>query len=177
MLSKPTCELAHILKSYGEDYRRSHSLPGSHLKIMRDIETCRTSALGGHLEKCSDCDHERPCYNSCRNRHCPKCQTLTKERWLEARKAELLPVDYFHNVFTLPHELNPLALRNKKAVYDILFRAVSQTLLQFGKDPRSKLCGRAGFIAILHTWDQKLNDHFHLHCVIPAGVLSFDSKK
>jgi hypothetical protein len=132
--------------------------------------------LGGHLEQCDACGFERPAYNSCRNRHCPKCQALAKARWLDERKAELLPVGYFHDVFTLPHELNPISLTNKRAIYNILFRSVSETLLEFGKDPRHRLGGKPGFIAILHTWDQTLMDHIHLHCLIPAGALSFDGK-
>jgi hypothetical protein len=114
---------------------------------------------------------------SCRNRHCPKCQALTKARWLQARKAELLPATYFHNVFTLPHEINPIALCNKKVVFGILFKSVSQTILQFGKNPKNGLGGKLGFIAILHTWDQTLMDHFHLHVVIPGGALSFDNDR
>jgi hypothetical protein len=141
---------------------------------MQSIEVCRTSYLGGHVEKCSSCGFKQYAYNSCRNRHCPKCQSLTKAQWLEDRKSELLPVGYFHTVFTLPHELNPLALRNKKTVYDILFKAVSETLLTFGMN---NLGGRVGFLCILHTWDQVLMDHFHLHCVVPAGALSFDKRR
>jgi hypothetical protein len=147
-------------------------MPLSHLKVMHDIMACRTACLGGHLEKCDTCSTERNAYNSCRNRHCPKCQALTKARWLEARKAELLPVLYFHTVFTLPHELNPIALCNKRVVFNLLFKSVSETLLTFGKNPENGLGGKLGFTAILHTWDQKLLDHLHLHCVVPAGVLS-----
>ena len=167
-------EVADIFRQYGEAYRLKHGLPASHLKVMHDIEVCRTSYLGGHIEQCDSCGFERNAYNSCRNRHCPKCQALTKARWLEARKAELLPVVYFHNVFTLPHELNPIALCNKKVIFDILFKSVSETLLQFGRNPKNGLGGKLGFIAILHTWDQTLMDHFHLHCVIPSGCLSLD---
>jgi predicted Zn-ribbon and HTH transcriptional regulator len=144
---------------------------------MRALEACRTPALGGHLERCGSCGFERQAYNSCRNRHCPKCQSLAKERWLKARSAELLPVGYFHVVFTLPHELNPLILRNKALGLKLLFDAVSQTLLQFGRDPRNGLGGKIGFLAVLHTWDQKLSDHFHLHCLIPAGALSPDGQR
>lgn len=164
-------ELADIFRAYGELYRKAHPLPRSHLKVMRAIESCRTAALGGHLEQCDTCGYQQPAYNSCRNRHCPKCGALAKAQWLEDRKADLLPVGYFHLVFTLPHELNPLALSNKKALCDILFKAVSQTLLEFG---RTHLDGLLGFICVLHTWDQTLRDHFHLHCLIPAGALSFD---
>ena len=174
--AKACYEVADIFRECGEQYKRSHSLPLSHLKVMHAIEVCRTAYLGGHVERCDRCGFERIAYNSCRNRHCPKCQALTKAQWLEKHKAELLPVGYFHNVFTIPHELNQIALCNKTVVYDILFKSVAQTLQEFGSDPRHKLSGKIGFTAILHTWDQKLLDHIHLHCVIPAGVLSFDSR-
>ncbi len=174
---RPRWELADVLRLHGEDFRRSRSLPPVHARIMRDITACRTPALGGHLERCDHCGFERHAYNSCRNRHCPKCQALAKARWLEARTAELLPVPYFHAVFTLPHELNPLILRNKEVALRILFRSAAQTLQQFAGDPRSRLGGKLGFIAVLHTWDQKLLDHFHIHCLIPAGVLSHDGAR
>lgn len=169
--NKPRREVADILRMHGREYRGNHSLPLSHLKVMHSIEVCRTAYLGGHIERCDSCGYEHPAYNSCRNRHCPKCQTLTKAKWLEDRKSELLPVGYFHTVFTLPHEINPVALCNQKIVFDVLFRAVSETLLQFGKN---NLGGKPGFLAILHTWDQTLLDHIHLHCVIAGGALSFD---
>ena len=174
---KPKLEVADIFREYGEAYRVGHPLPPTHLKVMHDIEVCRTAYLGGHIEQCDSCGFERNAYNSCRNRHCPKCQALTKARWLEARKAELLPLTYFHSVFTLPHEINPIALCNKKVVFGILFKSVSQTLLQFGKNPENGLGGKLGFIAILHTWDQRLSHHFHLHCVIAGGALSFDNDR
>ena len=168
---RPRWEVADIFRVHGEAYRKSHPSPRSHLKVMRAIERCRTASLGGHIQQCDSCGFQRQAYNSCRNRHCPKCGSLDKARWLEDRKAELLPVGYFHLVFTLPHELNPLALSNKKVVCDILFKAVSQTLLEFA---RTRLGGLLGFICVLHTWDQTLRDHFHLHCLIPAGALAFD---
>lgn len=168
---KRSPELADIFRAYGESYRQAHPLPRAQLKVMRAIESCRTAALGGHLQQCDTCGYQQPVYNSCRNRHCPKCGSLAKAQWLEDRKADLLPVGYFHLVFTLPHELNPLVLVNKKVLCDILFKAVSQTLLEFG---RTHLGGLLGFICVLHTWDQTLRDHFHLHCLIPAGALSFD---
>jgi hypothetical protein len=174
--SRPRYEVGDIFRRYGQFYRQKHPLPVSHLKIMRAIEICRTAELGGHLERCDHCGYERNAYNSCRNRHCPKCQALAKAEWLEKRSAELLPVEYFHNVFTIPHELNQIALCNKDVVYDILFRSVGQTLQEFAADPKHGLGGKIGFTAILHTWDQKLLSHIHLHCVIPAGVLSFDGK-
>lgn len=168
---KPQWEVADIFRLHGRQYRTGRSLPLPHLKVMHLIEVCRTVYLGGHIEKCDSCGYERHAYNSYRNRHCPKCQTLTKAKWLEDRKSELLPVGYFHTVFTLPHEINPVALCNRKVVFDILFRTVSETLLAFG---RNNLGGKLGFLAILHTWDQTLMDHIHLHCVIPGGALSFD---
>lgn len=167
-------EVADIFREFGESYRNKNPLPLTHLKVMRAIEVCRTSYLGGHVQKCDTCGFEQHAYNSCRNRHCPKCQALTKAQWLEDRKAELLPVPYFHNVFTLPHELNPVALCNRKAIYSMMFKAVSETLLQFG---RNNLGGTMGFTAILHTWDQKLLDHLHLHCVIAGGALSGDKTR
>jgi len=167
-------EIADIFREFGGSYRDKNPLPRTHLKVMRAIEVCRTSSLGGHIEKCDACGFEQHAYNSCRNRHCPKCQCLTKARWVEDRKAELLPMPYFHNVFTLPHELNPVALCNRKAIFSILFKSVSETLLQFG---RNNLGGTIGFTAILHTWDQRLMDHLHLHCVIAGGVLARDKTK
>ena len=173
-LKRPKWEVADIIRLHAKQYCLDHQLPLSHLKVMHSIEVCRTSYLGGHVEQCDWCDYERCAYNSCRNRHCPKCQALTKAKWLEDRKSELLPVGYFHTVFTIPHELNPLALRNKKTVYTILFKAASDTLMEFGKN---NLGGQLGLIAILHTWDQKLLDHFHLHCVVAGGALSFDKSR
>ncbi len=170
-------DLAHILKTHIGDYRSRHKLHPDHFNVVSDIMNCRTPALGGHLHRCSDCDGEISLYNSCRNRHCPTCQTLTKAAWLEARKKELLPVPYVHSVFTLPHEINPVALCNKRTIYGMLFKSVSDTLLTFGKNPRNRLEGTLGVIAILHTWTQKLEDHIHLHCVIPAGALSHDGER
>jgi len=170
-------EIADIFRIYGRDYIRDRCPPFSHRKVMSDIGDCRTAALGGHVEKCDHCGFERISYNSCRNRHCPKCQAMAKADWLEKRKADLLPVGYFHNVFTLPHELNLIALANKKVIFNLLFQSVADTLLEFASDPKHRLGGRLGFTAILHTWDQKLNSHIHLHCVIPGGVLSRDNKR
>jgi hypothetical protein len=168
---KGSPELADIFRAFGESYRQAHPLPRAQLKVMRAIESCRTAALGGHLQQCDSCGYQQPAYNSCRNRHCPKCGSLAKAQWLEDRRADLLPVAYFHLVFTLPHELNPLMLVNKKVLGDVLFKAVSQTLLEFG---RTHLHGSLGFICVLHTWDQRLRDHFHLHCLIPGAALSLD---
>jgi hypothetical protein len=171
------CELADIVRRYGPAYRGAHRLPLAHLKVLQAIESCRTAALGGHRESCASCGFERYAYNSCRNRHCPKCQSLAKAQWLEARQAELLPVPYFHNVFTLPHQLNALILcheHNQRAVLNLLFQAAAETLLQFG---RNHLGGTLGATLVLHTWDQQLRPHFHLHCVIPGGVLSVDREQ
>jgi len=170
---KEQVELADIFRLYGDDYRRSRAVSYDQLKVMRHIEICRTAKLGGHVEQCNLCGFEKIAYNSCRDRHCPKCQTLTKEQWLNDRKAELLPCGYYHLVFTLPHELNPIILSNKKTTLNILFAAVNETLQAFAKDPQWRLCGQLGFISVLHTWSQTLIDHFHLHCMIPAGALSF----
>jgi hypothetical protein len=166
-------EVADIFRLYGDGYRQSNSLPYEKIKVMHHIEVCRTAELGGHVERCDQCGFEQIAYNSCRDRHCPKCQCLVKEQWLNDRKAELLPCGYFHFVFTLPHDLNPIILCNKKITLQILFSSVSETLQAFAKDPQWRLEGQLGFIAVLHTWSQTLMDHFHLHCLIPAGVLSF----
>jgi hypothetical protein len=147
------------------------------LKAMHHIEICRTAKLGGHVGQCNLCGFEQIAYNSCRDRHCPKCQTLTKEQWLNDRKTELLPSSYFHLVFTLPHDLNPIILSNKRITLNILFAAVNETLKAFARDPQWRLCGRLGFISVLHTWSQTLIDHFHLHCLIPAGALSFEKDR
>jgi len=171
------CEVGDIFRVHGSDYQATYSIPLSHKKIMSAIIRCRTELLGGHIERCDRCGYERPSYNSCRNRHCPKCQTMAKARWLEARIAELIPVGYFHMVFTLPHEINYVAQCNKREIYTMLFQAVSGTLSDFGHNPRNGLGGRMGFILILHTWSQVLLDHYHLHCVIPAGALSVDGSR
>ena len=141
---------------------------------MRAVEVCRTQELGGHLKQCDACGFEHPTYNSCRNRHCPKCQSLAKAKWLKKQTAELLPVGYFHLVFTLPHVLNGLILAHKKILLALLFKAVSETILEFGQ---RRFGGTVGIIAILHTWDQSLRDHFHLHCLVPAGALSLDHRR
>ena len=170
----PGIEVADIFRKHIGDYQKCYKLHPDHYKVVYDILNCRTAYLSGHMEKCNCCGKERPAYNSCRNRHCPKCQTVTKERWLEARKAELLPVRYFHVVFTLPHELNRIVLCNKRILLMILFRSVADTLLEFGRNPGNGLGGQIGFLAFLHTWDQQLRDHFHVHCLVPAGALSPD---
>ncbi len=134
--ARPKCELADIFREYGQHYCHNHSVPLSHRRVMQAIKKCRTSALGGHMEQCNVCGFQHPAYNSCRNRHCPKCQSMAKARWLEKQKSKLLPVGAFHPVFTLPHELNPLVLRNKRVLFDLLFQAVSETLLAFARTHR-----------------------------------------
>jgi hypothetical protein len=168
-------EVAHIFRLYGEEYRREHRLSRPQLRAMRAIEICRTATLGGHVDECEQCGARTISYNSCRNRHCPKCQSLDKERWLEQRRDELLQVPYFHVVFTVPHELNPLALTNPKWFYDLLFASASQTLLEIAADPRH-LGARIGVLAVLHTWSQTLELHPHLHCIVPGGGLSLDGQ-
>jgi hypothetical protein len=173
---RPTVEVADIFRTHGAAYRHTHALSRAQRRAMQAIKTCRTAALGGHRERCDTCGAERLAYNSCRNRHCPKCQTLAKERWLAARRAELLPVEYFHVVFTLPHTLNALAQGNPRVIYTLLFRAVAATLTTFGRDPRH-LGGDLGGTAILHTWGQNLSQHLHLHCVVPGGALNPDGAR
>jgi hypothetical protein len=172
----PRLEVADVFRQFGDEYARTHPLLPSQTRALRDIVDCRTAALGGRLEKCDHCGHETPVYCSCCNRHCPKCQMLAKAKWLEARGAELLPVLYYHAVFTLPHLLNPLLYDNQRLLYGLLFECVSETLREFAAEPKH-LGGKLGFTAILHTWDQQLNYHAHLHCLIPAGALSSDGKE
>lgn len=167
-------EVAHILGRHIQDYEKKYPVLYDQNKAVQSILNCRTEALGGHIEMCNECGFVHHAYHSCRNRHCPKCQTLTKEKWLEARKTELLPIKYFHAVFTLPHEINPIALYNKYLIYSLLFKAATRTLKQFGKNPKHNLEGDIGITTILHTWDQKLNHHIHIHCLVPGGALSFD---
>jgi hypothetical protein len=171
---KRTPEVADILHHHLNDYKAEYPLWPEHRKIVSDLLNCRTAHLGGHIERCDACGAVRITYHSCRNRHCPKCQHMPRERWLEKRKDEILATSYFHVVFTLPHELNTVILNNKKAMFNILFAAASKTLLTFGKD---NLNGTPGFLAVLHTWDQKLNAHFHLHCLVAGGAVSKDKKR
>ncbi|MBL7101905.1 MAG: IS91 family transposase [Desulfobacteraceae bacterium] len=175
---RSSLEVADIFRSHGSAYQESHgqTMPSRHLRAMRAIEICRTAELGGHVDECDHCDALRVSYNSCRNRHCPKCQSLDKERWLENRKRDLLPTRYFHVVFTLPDRLRPLALRNQQVVYNILFKAASETLKTLTQDPKY-LEAEVGFIAVLHTWTQTLMDHPHLHCIVTGGGLSPDGNK
>ena len=169
-----SADLADVFRLHGDSYRKTHKLPLNQLRTMHAIEICRTKELGGHIDECEDCGHLRISYNSCRNRHCPKCQFLRKEKWLEERGRELLPIPYFHVVFTVPEEINPLALRNQDVVYTILFKAASETLMEL---TRTRLGAQIGVIAVLHTWGQNLMDHPHLHCIVSGGGLSPDGWK
>lgn len=169
-------ELADIFRAHGDIYRRQHRLSRPQLRAMRAIEICRTAILGGHVYECDSCGAQKTGYNSCRNRHCPKCQALDKARWLEERGRELLPVPYFHVVFTLPEELNALTLANPRQIYNLLFDSASQALLQLAADEKH-LGAQIGFFAALHTWGQTLQLHPHLHCIVPGGGLSPDRKR
>ena len=166
-------EVADIFRRYGPAYREVHKkeMPLRHLRAMNAIEICRTSILGGHVEECDECGLIKVSYNSCRNRHCPKCQCLDKERWLESRKRDILPVQYFHVVFTNPEELSPVSLRNQSISYGIHFKAASETLKELSGDPKH-LGADIGFIGILHTWSQTLIHHPHIHFIVPGGDLS-----
>ena len=179
-MTRPPFEVADIIQAHGQnfiDHNRSW-LRGGHLKVLSAIERCRTAALGGHRDRCKTCGYETISYsfNSCRNRHCPKCQTNAREKWLAKRSADLLPVPYVHVVFTLPHLLVPLAYHNKKLLYDLLFRASAETLLEVAANPK-RLGAELGFLSVLHTWGQTLQHHPHVHCVIPAGGLAQDRQR
>jgi hypothetical protein len=171
----PPVEVADIIRAAGENFFEYSQkwLTWLHLKVLRAILHCRTAVLGGHLDACSRCGHQVISFNSCRNRHCPKCQANARDRWLKAREKELLPTRYAHVVFTLPHRLSPVALQNKREIYALLFRASAQTLLQIACDPK-RLGAEIGFFSVLHTWNQKLQHHPHVHCVVPAGGLAPD---
>ena len=177
-MSTVRLEVADIFNRYGEVYRQDHvgSLSTLQRRVMSAIELCRTAALGGHIERCDACGRERIAYNSCRNRHCPKCQSLARAQWLEDRQAELLPVPYFHVVFTVPQEIAAIAFQNKRAIYDILFRASAETLHTIALDPKH-LGAETGCISILHSWGQNLLFHPHVHCVVPGGGLSPDGSR
>lgn len=164
-------ELADIVRSHGAAFRAAHRLCSVQHQTLRAIERCRTAALGGELRQCDACGARRYVYHSCRNRHCPKCQTRAKERWLAARRVELLPVPYYHLVFTLPHEVNALAQGNPRALYAMLFAAASETLIEFGENPRW-LGGEIAATLVLHTWGQTLTQHLHVHALVAAGALS-----
>jgi hypothetical protein len=170
-------EVADVFRRFGPAFRDRHgaSLSAARWRAMNAIERCRTAALGGHVERCGDCGHQRVAYNSCRNRNCPKCQGLARAQWLEDRQAELLDVPYFHVVFTVPAEIEVVAFQNQTVVYDILFRAASETLRTIAADPKH-LGAEIGFLAVLHTWGQNLMHHPHVHCLVPGGGIAPDGK-
>ncbi len=174
-MSRPTVEVADILRAQGDRFQDQNRswLSYQQTSVLRAMRRCRTAALGGHIDSCSHCGHSAISYNSCRNRHCPKCQVQARQRWLSAREKELLGVSYFHVVFTLPHDLNPFCQRNAALLYNLLFRASAATLLEVAADPRH-LGAKVGFLSILHTWGQNLLLHPHVHCVVPAGGLTPD---
>jgi len=175
-MSQPPLEVADLIRAAGDAFieRSRQWIRWKHIKVLLAIARCRTAALGGHLDQCTRCGHRAPIsYNSCRNRHCPKCQTAARERWIAARQRELLPTRYVHVVFTLPGQLGPLTLQNKKVIYGLLLRTSAETLLEVARDPRH-LGAELGFFSVLHTWNQKLGLHPHVHCVIPAVGLSLE---
>jgi predicted Zn-ribbon and HTH transcriptional regulator len=175
---RPALEVADVVRAHGEEFRQAHaaSLSPAQKRVLHALETCRTAALGGHLERCDECGYERHAYNSCGNRHCPKCQSMARAEWLEKRQADLLSCEYFHVVFTLPESLVSLALQNKRQMYDLLFRATAETLQSMAADPQH-LGARIGFFCILHSWGQTLTAHPHLHCVVPGGGISLDGSR
>jgi Putative transposase/Transposase zinc-binding domain len=177
-MNQPPFEVADIIRAVGASFVEKNRswLNWQHLRVLRAIQRCRTAALGGHLDQCSRCGHQAISYNSCRNRHCAKCQTNARDKWLAAREKELLPVRYVHVVFTLPHQLSRLALSNKEVVYNLLFRASAATLLKIAADPKH-LGADIGFMSVLHSWGQTVLHHPHVHCVIPAGGLSLDHQR
>jgi len=177
-MERPKLEVADIFCRYGETYRQQHegSLSTAQRRVMTAIEVCRTAALGGHLERCDSCGYERPSYDSCRDRHCPKCQSLARAKWVERRTAEVLPTHYFHVVFSVPEQIASIAYQNKDLVYGILFRATAETLSTIAADPKH-LGAEIGFFAVLHSWGQNLLFHPHLHCVVPGGGISPDDTR
>ena len=177
-MTRHSLEVADIVRAHAADLEkvRNGRLSGAERKVLRDLAACRTAACGGHVQRCDTCHHIKIAYNSCRNRHCPKCQELARTEWVADRQRELLPVDYFHVVFTLPHELAPLALQNKAVLYDLLFRTAAETLQHVARRPKH-LGAEIGFLAVLHTWGQTLDLHPHVHCVVPGGGLSPDQSR
>ncbi len=174
-MDRPKLEVADIFRRYRKAYREQHcaSMSTAQRRVMTAIGVCRTAALGGQIEQCDQCGHRRICYRSCRNRHCPKCQSLARAEWIQHRQAEFLDCEYFHVVFTLPEEIGAIAYQNKEVVYGILFRATAETLRTIAADPKH-LGAEIGFFAVLHTWGSNLLHHPHLHCVVPGGGLSPD---
>jgi hypothetical protein len=177
-MERPSLEVADIVRAAKWRFieRSRHWLTRQHLKVLRAIAACRTAALGWHLDVCTRCGYSGPSYNSCRNRHCPKCQANARLRWIEGRKQELLPIPYAHVVFTVPHSLAQLALQNKKLIYTLLLQLSAETLIEVARNPK-RLGAEIGFFSVLHTWTQTLEHHPHVHCVVPAGGLSFDHQR
>jgi putative transposase/transposase-like zinc-binding protein len=177
-VARPRLEVADVFRAHGAAWRKANAghVSLAQLKVMSAIESCRTSALGGHVERCQDCAHTRVAYNSCRNRHCPKCQAAAARQWLEEREAELLPVPYYHVVFTLPAAIGAIAFHNKAAVYELLFRTAAETLTTIAADPKH-LGARIGLTAVLHTWGSALTHHPHVHLIVPGGGLSPDGSR
>jgi hypothetical protein len=174
--TRPALELADVVRAYGPALVQSRVLRPEQRKALRDIERCRTAELGGHLDVCTACAYERPAYNSCRNRHCPKCQSISQARWVDKRIERLLPVHYFHVVFTLPSELRAVARRSREAVFSMLFASASETLLTLGRDPK-RLGGELGVTMVLHTWTRELHFHPHVHAIVTGGGLSDDDAR
>ncbi|QHT66167.1 IS91 family transposase [Rhodocytophaga rosea] len=168
---KPALELAHILSAHLHEFMATHAVSAHKFSTLKAIEHCRTARLGGHIDACDSCGYLRISYNSCRNRHCPKCQTTNREKWIMQREADLLPVSYFHVVFTLPHSLNPLCLQYPQELYALLFKTAWSTINSFANNPKH-LGAKTGMISILHTWGQNLSLHPHLHCIVPGGGIS-----
>jgi hypothetical protein len=174
--AQPALEVADVLRAHGSEYAAHHPVSAEQAAVIRHLTSCRTSALGGHLDACPDCGFQRVSYNSCRDRHCPKCQAAKQAQWLETRIERILPCPHFHVVFTIPEQVNPIALRNKQLIYGLLFKTAGETLLKLGSDPK-RLGAQIGFTAVLHTWGQNLLFHPHLHCVVTGGGLSPDGER
>lgn len=177
-MPRPPLEVADLVRLAGRRFidNNLHWLNRLHLKVLTAIERCRTAALGGHVDQCAACGHQTISFNSCRNRHCPRCQANARDRWIEARSRDLLPVAYAHVVFTVPHEFAPLALQNKRILYEVLFRTSADTLIEVARNP-NRLGADIGFFSVLHTWNQKLEFHPHVHCIVPAGGLAADRSR
>jgi hypothetical protein len=174
MAAPPALRVADVFRAHWAEYLREHSVPVFQQKTIRHLLACRTPALGGHVWRCPSCGHEAVLYNSCRDRHCPTCQGSARQKWLDQRMQEVIPVPYFHVVFTLPHAIHPLLRHNRKKLLDLFFREVNATLQEFALDPQWRLEGQLGYLAVLHTWSQLLREHIHLHCAVPGGVWQKD---
>ena len=177
-MGRPRLEVADVFRAHGAAWRKANAghVSLDQLKVMSAIETCRTAALGGHVERCEDCAHELISYNSCRNRHCPKCQAAAARQWLDDREAELLPIPYYHVVFTLPAAIADIGYQNKAVVYDLLFKVSAETMLTIAADPKH-LGARIGITTVLHTWGSALTHHPHLHMIVPGGGIALDGKR